>query len=312
MVLILLLGLLLIGAAAALVIRAFVMLRIPAGETAAMIDRYSFTANASAETAPTTPDRPRPSLALRRRLDAAATALGNFISERLPDTSYEEARSRLVAAGYYTTTAAQFIGYRILATVLLPAFWLLVTVRHASAMLVVAGMALMLLGGWLLPMRILRRRAQRRIHEIDYTMPDLIDLLVTTVEAGIALNSSLQIAARRFHGQLGAELRLLLQEQSMGLTLNEALGHMQERCDTPAIRSFVRSIIQGDLLGVSINQTLRNLATDMRKRRRQAAEERAQKAPVKMLFPLVLLILPALFLVLLGPIALSSGGLFGR
>ena len=103
----------------------------------------------------------------------------------------------------------------------------------------------------------------------------------------------------------------MLQEQSMGLALNEALGNLQERCDTPAMRSFVRSIIQGDRLGVSINQTLRNLATEMRKRRRQAAEEKAHKAPVKMLFPLVLLILPALFLVLLGPVVVNSHGLLG-
>jgi tight adherence protein C len=86
---------------------------------------------------------------------------------------------------------------------------------------------------------------------------------------------------------------------------------MLERCDTPAVRSFVRSIAQGELLGVSTAQTLRNLATEMRKRRRQGAEERAQKAPVKMLFPLVFLIFPAMYIILLGPAALRVANLFG-
>jgi tight adherence protein C len=311
MVLILLFGLLLIGAAVTLLIRAVAMPRIRAGETVAMIDTYSFKADDSVATAPTPVEQSRP-LQLRKRFDALALAVGNRLSERLPEAHYEEARTLLVAGGYYRTTAAQFLGYRALATVLLPGFWLLVTARHGSTLVVVAGTAVMLAGGWLLPMTLLKKRVERRIQLVDYAMPDLIDLLVTTVEAGIALSSSLQIAARRFKGPLGIELRLMLHEQSMGLALNGALEHLQERCDTPAMRSFVRSIIQGDRLGVSINQTLRNLATEMRKRRRQAAEEQAHKAPVKMLFPLVMLILPALFIVLLGPIALNAGGLFGR
>jgi tight adherence protein C len=311
MVLILLFGLLLIGAAVTLLIRAIVMPRLRSGETVAVIESYSFTA-ADGEVASPERDLSPPSLALRRWFGALAAVVGKLVSERISEEKYEETRKRLVAAGYHTTSAAQFLGYRALAAILLPIFWLLVTARHGSPLIVIAGMMLMLLAGWTLPVTILRRRGEQRTQEIDYTMPDLIDLLVTTVEAGIALNSSLQIAARRFHGPLGVELRLMLQEQSMGLGLNEALGNMMGRCDTPAMRSFVRSIIQGERLGVSINQTLRNLATEMRNRRRQIAEERAHKAPVKMLFPLVLLIMPALFIVLLGPVALNFGGLVGQ
>ena len=139
-------------------------------------------------------------------------------------------------------------------------------------------------------------------------MPELIDTLVTTVEAGLSFSASLQVAGRRFRGPLGEEVRLTLQEQSMGLALNKALGNMLMRCDTPAVRSFVRSILQGDQLGVSIGQTLRNLAHEMRARRRHMAEERAQKAPVKILFPLVLLIFPALMVVMLGPAAIRIPG----
>jgi tight adherence protein C len=87
----------------------------------------------------------------------------------------------------------------------------------------------------------------------------------------------------------------------MGLTTEEALRNMLIRADTPAVRSFVRAVTQGETLGVSIGDILRSLATEMRKRRRASAEERAQKAPVKILFPLVFLIFPAMFVILLGP-----------
>ena len=97
----------------------------------------------------------------------------------------------------------------------------------------------------------------------------------------------------------------------MGLSSSEALEGMMHRVDTPGIRQFVRAITQGETLGVSIGTIMRNLAVEMRKRRRQAAEERAQKAPIKILFPLVFLIFPAMFIVLLGPVFYSIGKIFG-
>jgi tight adherence protein C len=97
----------------------------------------------------------------------------------------------------------------------------------------------------------------------------------------------------------------------MGLSTNEALRNLVARCETPLMRSFVRSVLQGETLGVSIGQIMRDLAVDMRKRRRAAAEERAQKAPIKLLFPLVFLIFPAMFVVLLGPAFLNFRDAFG-
>ncbi len=87
----------------------------------------------------------------------------------------------------------------------------------------------------------------------------------------------------------------------MGLTTNEALANMLERVETPGMRSFIRSVLQGETLGVSIGQILRNVAIEMRKRRRAIAEERAQKAPIKILFPLVFMIFPAIFVIILAP-----------
>ena len=120
------------------------------------------------------------------------------------------------------------------------------------------------------------------------------------------LRAGLQLASRSIEGPLGQELRLALREQSLGLTPEEALRNLSLRVDSPATRAFTQALVQGESLGVSIGTILRDLATDMRKRRRQSAEERAQKTPTKILFPLIALILPAMFIVTLGPVVMEA------
>jgi tight adherence protein C len=136
---------------------------------------------------------------------------------------------------------------------------------------------------------------------IDREVPDMIDQVVVTLEAGVGFASSLQLAAERLSGPLGVEMRLTLQEQRMGLPLSQSLVHLRDRVDSFNVRSFTRAVTQGERLGVSIGAIMRELAIDMRKRRRQAAEEAARKTPVKILIPLVFFILPSMFIVLLGP-----------
>ena len=131
------------------------------------------------------------------------------------------------------------------------------------------------------------------------TLPMLIDLLVVTLEAGVAFPQALRLASERIEGPLGDELRLTIQEQALGLSTLESLENWVLRCDTPSVRGFVRAMVQGDKLGVSIGQILRNQAIEVRARQRALVEERAQKAPIKMLFPLVFLIFPAMFVVIL-------------
>ena len=104
---------------------------------------------------------------------------------------------------------------------------------------------------------------------------------------------------------LGQELRLTLQEQRMGLSVNQAIESLGRRADAPNMRIFVRALTQGERLGVSMGATMRNLSLEMRKRRRAAAEERAQKMPIKMLFPLIFCIFPALFVVILTPMMIN-------
>jgi len=202
----------------------------------------------------------------------------------------------------YNVTPGRFLGYRILCSVGVPILWLWlgasVGVKPVALVLLTAIFAFV---GWWLPARIVRERANQRLNEIDYQLPELIDLLVVTIEAGLGFVGSLQMAATRLSGPLGQEIQLTLQEQSMGLSIQEALLHMLDRVDTASMRSFVRSIVQGETLGVSIGQIMRDLAQEMRRRRRAVAQEKAQKAPIKILFPLVLLIFPAMFVVLLGP-----------
>jgi tight adherence protein C len=302
MVLILLIGLALAGASFVLVARAAVMPRLRASESVGRISVYGFLS--------AVPENAHPRSA-RNAVDNVAAILGG-VAGRLGGFREASLRRELVAAGIYGLAPRKFLGYRVLCAVGLAATWLwLASAGGYAAALTMLGTPMALLMGWTAPMTFVRRRARRRFEEIDYELPNLIDLLVVTVEAGLGFTGSLQLAAERFGGPLGDELRLTLQEQSMGLSANEAVRNLLERCETPLMRSFIRSILQGETLGVSIGQIMRELAVDMRKRRRAAAEERAQKAPIKLLFPLVFLIFPAMFVVVLGPAVFTFLSSFG-
>jgi tight adherence protein C len=299
-VFLLVIGLLLLGAATAVAIRAVTLPHLRAAQQLAQIDAYGFGEGAGAATKPE---------GLRSALDRLAKRLGQVIVERHEQTE-AEARKHLFAAGFYTADPTTFVGYRALTGVAASALMLWLAASGGGAK-VIFGVLLGAVGGWLAPRILLQKRGNRRLAQIELALPDLIDLLVVTVEAGLGFSGSMQVAGRKLQGPLGEEVRLALQEQRMGLSTNEALSSMLNRCDTPSMRSFVRSVIQGETLGVSIGNIMRNLATEMRKRRRAAAEERAQKAPVKMLFPLVFLIFPPLFIVMLYPAIQAIGQSFG-
>ena len=296
--LLLVLGLVLTAISVAMVARVFVIGRPPPARALDQIDAYGFNAS---EPAAAKSSRP-----LTGRLDALASTVGSFVATRMKGFHEEALRKELQAAGLYTMSPRKFMGYRLLSALILPALWLwFASTTGAGALRFLVGLIFALAFGWQGPILLVRRRSRKRLEDIDAEMPELIDLLVTTVEAGIAFSGSLRLAATRFHGALGEELRLAIQEQEMGLSANEALANMLARADTGAMRSFVRSILQGETLGVSIGKIMRDLAIEMRKRRRQLAEERVQKAPTKMIFPLVFLIFPGMFVVLLGPAALQ-------
>jgi tight adherence protein C len=304
MIFMLLVGLVFTWVATALIVRALVMPRVGAANTVKQIELYGFqTRPAESGEAIARP--------LMGRVDSVATSLGSALAQRV-GLRESEVRTMLMAAGMYRTQPRKFLGYRVLSTVAVPFlfFWTASTLGYSS-IIAVLGLLLGLVVGWIAPVRFVQRRADRRLSTIDYDLPELIDLLVVTVESGLGLGGSLQIASQRLTGPLGDEVRLVMQEQAMGLSTTEALHNMLARCDTPLMHAFVRAVAQGESLGVSIGQIMRELAVDMRLRRRQAAEERAQKAPTKILFPLVFLIFPAMFVVLLGPAIFAFLDAFG-
>lgn len=296
MIVILLIGLLLLGTAVALVTRGVIAARLRTVDTLGQIGRYGFAG---------TPDV-APTGGVRGFFDSAAAGIGRLLTEHLNLVNEERLRKTLVAAGMYRTSPRTLIGYQLLFGLALPIAWLWIAFGSGSstALAILAAVFFAFIG-WFAPGFIVQRRAESRTHRIDRGMPELIDLLVVTVEAGLSLSASLQVAGERMKGPLGDELRILLQEQRMGLTPVQALENMVGRCPTPAVESFARAMMQGQVLGVSVGQILRSLAIEMRKRRRAQVEQQAQKAPIKMLFPLVFMIFPALFVVILGPAVVS-------
>jgi tight adherence protein C len=288
-----LVGLLLLATTTVLVARALAFPRLRTQETVAKIGEYGFGSGA-AETA----DQG----SLLGVFDGLASVVGTAFTLRRGEQRAANARKVLTAAGMYNVDPRRLVGYQLLGGGGYAAMWLWFLASNGlSPLLAIVGGAGGTVAAFKLPMIIIGRRARARLEEIEYDLPELIDLLVVSVEAGLGFSAAIKAAADRLTGPLGAEMRLMLQEQKMGLTVIEALKNVLNRVETPSLRSFVRSVVQGEQLGISIGQVLRSVADEMRKRRKAAAEERAQKAPIKMLFPLIFLIFPAMFIVLLGP-----------
>jgi tight adherence protein C len=209
-------------------------------------------------------------------------------------------RSKMIAAAIYDIAARTVVGLQFLAAAVVGLLFAVAAPAPGFAsnvLLTLAAAAIF----WAVPYVYVHGRASRRLDKVERQVPDLIDMLVVTLEAGLAFGASMNVASTRMRAPIGDEIRLTMQEQSMGLAMSDALINTLARVDTPNMSAFVRSVVQGNALGVSMGLVMRNLAADMRVRRRQQAEERAHKAPVKMLFPLIFLMFPALLVVILGP-----------
>jgi tight adherence protein C len=292
--LILILALVLLASSVALVVHALVRPRTAAGMVS-QIGRYGFAGE---------PDVLREEE--DRSLDRVATSIGKYLGRRLSWFREEDLRRRLVSAGYYTVTPARFLGYQAIVTSIFVLFtvWLGAQAGWSIIGMIIA-VAVAAALGWLGPFGIIQLQTRRRREEIEHQLPELIDFLIVAIEAGVSLSGALRLASNQIHGPLGEEMRLSLQEHNMGLSTAQTLENLAERADTSGMRIFARSIVQGEALGISIGQVMRNLAVEMRKRRRSSAEERAQKAPVKMVFPLVLLIFPPMLVILIVPAIVS-------
>jgi len=286
------LGILLLGAGVTIV---FVNFRRATGTaTLDQIGTYGYVAEAAGGSEVETPGS--------RPLDSLAGRVGDSAARRLGRFSEAEVRQKLISAGMYGTSPRKLLGYQVMLAVFLAVFALvLVPAMGGSAIITALSAVCAGVFGWFAPMAVVDRKTRQRFERIDKQMPDMIDLLVVTIEAGLGILASMRVASEKLPDPLGQELRLTLQEQRMGLSVFEAIESLGKRADAPNVRIFVRALIQGEKLGVSIGMTMRNVATEMRKRRKAAAEEKAQKMPIKLLFPLVFLIFPAIMIVLLVP-----------
>jgi tight adherence protein C len=165
--------------------------------------------------------------------------------------------------------------------------------------------------GYVLPTTLVKGRAARRRARLVAELPDALDLLAVSVEAGLGFDAAVAKLVLHTDGPLSDEFELVLGGMRIGEGRSDALKKLAVRVDTPEVSGFVRAIVQADQLGTSLGRILRLQATDTRLKRQAAAEERAMKAPIKMLFPTVAFIFPAMFIVVLGPALLSLGKVFG-
>ena len=170
-----------------------------------------------------------------------------------------------------------------------------------SASITTGSLIFLGLFGYLLPGAGLGQRVINRQDAIRRALPDTIDLLTISVEAGLGFDAALAQVRRNVPGPLSYEIGRLLQEMQIGVSRADAFRHLADRTDIEELNSFILAMIQADIFGVSIANVLRAQAKEMRTKRRQFAEERAQRVPVKLLLPLIFCILPAMFVVILGP-----------
>ncbi|GAB4189926.1 MAG: type II secretion system F family protein [Roseiflexaceae bacterium] len=231
-------------------------------------------------------------------LNAILAKLGQFS----PKQTAEKARLNLQQAGNpYNLTPAMFSGIRLLLALVLFVLIGLVTFSSMEFTQALMYTALGATLGFLLPGMWLGQQIKKRKHNIVKALPDALDLLTISVEAGLAFDSALQRVTDKWDNELAKEFKRVLNDTRLGRSSREALKDMSARCGVDDVQTFIAAVIQAQQLGVSIGKILRVQSDQMRIRRRQRAEEAAQKAPIKMLFPMVFLIFPSLFVVILGP-----------
>jgi tight adherence protein C len=250
-------------------------------------------------------------LSLRERVLLPATGrLAGLMLRLNRRETLAQVQQRLLAAGMSTVSPSGFLA----AKGFLAALGALVGVMGWITVGGLTGFALTLslaALGYMVPGYVVGARARKRRNEIQAALPDALDLLAVSVEAGMGFDGAIAKLIEHMHGPLIDEFGLALTEMRVGEARQDALKKLSKRVDSPELSAFVRAIIQADQLGISLGRILRIQAVDTRLKRQAAAEERAMKAPIKMLFPTVVFIFPAMFIVVIGPAMLQLGDLFG-
>jgi tight adherence protein C len=174
-------------------------------------------------------------------------------------------------------------------------------IMHPKPFIAIVIMGLLTFVGFVVPDTVLNRQVEERQREILRTLSDTLDLLTISVEAGLSLNAAIAQVVHNVPGVLSSEFARMLQEIQLGVPRSDAFRHLADRTDVDELNAFALAMIQADVFGVSIASVLRTQAQQLRIKRRQRAEAKAQQTPVKIVFPLVLCVLPALFVVIIGP-----------
>jgi tight adherence protein C len=226
-----------------------------------------------------------------------------------PRTTLEGVTAKLMAAGMRDTSPAGFLAAQAAlgAGGVISGFVVMSSSPSSTGFLAVLVFGV---GGFIAPSFFVSTRGRRRQNHVSADLPDALDLLAVSVEAGLGFDGAVSKLTEHMDGPLIDEFELALGEMRIGENRSDALKKMADRVAAPEMAAFVRSIIQADQLGISLGRILRVQASDARLKRQAAAEERAMKAPIKMLFPLVMFIFPAMFIVILGPAFLNLGKLF--
>jgi tight adherence protein C len=226
----------------------------------------------------------------------------------------ERTQKRLIMAGLYPrVTSAQLLGLcwfsaaacLVLVAGLLVSFGIMSKDMPMNDPWNIVGLALSLAGGYILPQFLLGARVRRRQEDILLALPYAIDILSISVEAGMGFDAAVGYTMRKLKGPLAEEFSKTLNEIRLGKPRLDALEDLGNRTGVEELKIFITAVVHASRLGGSITNTLRIQADSMRVRRRQRAQEQAMKAPVKMVFPLVLFIFPVLFVVILGPAMIS-------
>lgn len=257
----------------------------------------------------------------RRALDApfrdrvvvpVLSELSALLVQALPHSFVARTSRWLLAAGSPLTTQG-FFALVILTGGGIPALLLAaLLITGSSSGLGVPAILMLAILGLLGPFAWLRRRVRQRKLAIWKGLADAFDLVTISVEAGLGLDGALRLVAEKLKNPLADEIRQMLTEVALGRPRRDALMEMAERTDVPELIGFVNALVQAEQLGTSIGRVLRAQSAAIRTRRRQRAEETARRAPVKMVFPLVLFIMPSFFIVVLGPTAIRLANYLGN
>jgi tight adherence protein C len=244
-----------------------------------------------------------------RALAPIVSKLARLMLRVNPKGSLDVVSAKLAAAGMRRTSPAAVLAMKA-------GFGLgglvfgLVLMSSTTAQTGFLFMIVLTVVGFFGPSYFLTLKARRRQDAVSAALPDALDLLAVSVEAGLGFDGAISKLTEHMEGPLIDEFQLALGEMRVGEGRPEALKRMAERVPAPEMASFVRAIVQADQLGISLGRLLRVQATDTRLKRQALAEEKAMKAPIKMLFPLVVFIFPAMFIVILGPAFINLGKVF--